>query len=215
MLLNHPGMMKSLNRNIRYIIFFILLPLRLFSQNDLLAYVPVGVCRNYINIVGSTNLNQFEFRMDFPLNQIFSVNNESLAAEKTKGLYEIPLPVAGFEANNQMLYRNFQALLKANVYPSIIIGIGYHQLLDFLNGENYTVQKIKITMAGITREYPVSCTVNSCSENLVYITGYKHIKLTDFDIDPPERFQGLIKVENDVMINFGFVFLFRNETQNL
>lgn len=191
---------------------FTLMPLSLFSQDDLLAYVPGSICKNYINIVGNTNLNQFVFTLDFPLHQIFSVDNSRLSSRKNAGLYEIPLPVEGFEASNQILYRDFLTLLKANLYPSIIIGIGYHQLLDFLEGENYTVQNIKITLAGVTREYPVSCIVSSCSENLVYITGYKNIKLTDFNIKPPEKFQGLIKVNNDVMINFGFVFLFRNET---
>lgn len=199
----------------RNIILFTIIPLKLFSQDDLLAYVPGSICRNHINIVGSTNLNQFEFRLDFPLHQIFSVDNSRLSSRQNAGLYEIPLPVAGFEASNQFLYQDFLTLLKANQHPEIIVGIGYHQLLDFLEGENYTMKNIQITIAGITKEYPVSCIVNSCSENLVYISGYQRIKLTDFNIDPPEKLQGLIKVENDVTINFGFVFLFRNETQNL
>ena len=193
----------------------LLIPLKLFSQDDFLAFVPGSICRNHINIVGNTNLSRFEFRLDFPRHQIFSVESTSLNSSLNAGLYEIPLPLKSFEASNQHLYRDFLMLLKANLHPKIIIGIGYNQLLEFLEGENYTVQNIKITLAGVTKEYPVSCIVNLCSDNLVYITGYKDIKLTDFNIDPPEKFQGLIKVENKVMINFGFVFLFRNETQAL
>jgi hypothetical protein len=207
--------MKALSRYLRNIILITLIPLKSLSQDDLLAYAPGSVCKNYINIVGSTNLNKFEFRMDFPMNQIFSIENSSLIAEKHTGLYEIPLPVKGFEVNNQILYHDFLTLLKANQHPEIIIGIGYQQLLDFLEGENYSVKTIQITLAGITRVYPVACVVSPCSENLVYISGYKHIKLTDFNLYPPEKFQGLIKVENDVMINFGFVFLFREENKNL
>ena len=207
--------MKALKWCIRILLLGALIPLKLFSQDDILAYVPVTICRNYINIVGNTNLNQFEFRLDLPLNQIFSVDNSGLTDGQHAGLYEIPLPVKSFEASNQFLYHDFLMLLKANLHPKIIIGIGYNQLLEFLEGENYTVQNIKITLAGVTKEYPVSCVVNLCSGNLVYITGYKNIKLTDFNIDPPEKFQGLVKVENEVMINFGFAFLFMNETQAL
>jgi hypothetical protein len=207
--------MNALKCYLKIIILYALIPLKLFSQDDLLAYVPGSVCRNYINIAGNTNINHFEFRLDFPLHQIFSVDNTSLASEQNTGLYEIPLPVKSFEAGNQLLYNDFLTLLKANLYPKIIIGIGYNQLLGFLEGENYTVQNIRITLAGVTKEYPVSCIVNSCSDNLVYISGYKHIKLTDFNINPPEKFQGLVKVENEVMINFGFVFLFRNENKIL
>jgi len=207
--------MKAFKWHLIILLAGALIPLKLFSQDDLLAYVPGIVCRNYINIVGNTNLNRFEFRLDFPLHQIFSVENSSLNSNQHTGLYEIPLPIKSFEASNQLLYRDFLMLLKENLHPKIIIGIGYHQLLEFLEGETYTVQNIKITLAGVTKEYPVSCIVNSCSDNLVYITGYKNFKLTDFNIDPPEKFQGLVKVENEVMINFGFVFLFMNETQAL
>ena len=207
--------MKAFKWYIGILLLGALIPLKLFSQDDILAYVPVTICRNYINIVGNTNLNQFEFRLDFPLNQIFSVDNPDLLDGKHAGFYEIPLPVESFEASNQILYRDFLMLLKANLHPKIIIGIGYNQLLEFLTGENDTLQNIKITLAGVTQEYPVSCIVNSCSGNLVYITGYRNIKLTDFNIDPPEKFQGLVKVENEVMINFGFVFLFMNENQAL
>ncbi len=207
--------MKALKRYFGIIIFCTFLPLKLFSQDELLAYGPVSVCRNYINIVGNTNLNQFEFRLDFPLHQIFPVDNSGLTTDQHTGIYEITLPVKRFEASNQILYRDFLALLKANLHPKIIIGIGYDKLLEFLEGENYTVQNIQITLAGVTKEYPVSCIVSSCSDKLVYISGYKHIKLTDFNIQPPEKFQGLVKVENEVMINFGFVFLFMDQTQAL
>jgi len=214
-MVNDPIIIKAIRMSLRNIILLALIPLKLLSQEDLLAYVPENICRNYINIVGNTNLNQFEFRLNFPRHQIFSVDYSSLTTQKNAGLFEIPLPVISFEASNQFLYHDFLALLKANLHPKIIIGIGYNQLLEFLNGENYTVQNIRITLAGVTREYPVSCIVNSCSDNLVYISGYKNLKLTDFNIEPPEKFQGLVRVENEVMINFGFVFLFMNETQAL
>ena len=207
--------MKAFKWYLIILLLSTLIPMKLFSQDDLLAYVPGSICRNYINIIGNTNLNRFEFRMDFPLHQIFSVENSGLNTNQNTGLYEIPLPIKSFEASNQLLYHDFLMLLKADLHPKIIIGIGYNQLLQFLEGENYTVQNIKITLAGVTKEYPVSCIISSCSDNLVYINGYKNIKLTDFNIDPPEKFQGLVKVENEVMINFGFVFLFINENQAL
>ena len=80
---------------------------------------------------------------------------------------------------------------------------------DFLNSETYTDQPIQITIAGVTREYHVFCLVNSCSDNLIYVSGYRYIKLTDFNLDPPKKFQGLVKVKDEVLINFGFVFSYK------
>lgn len=185
------------------------------AQEELLAYKPDAVCRNYLNITGNTNINRFEFRLDFPSHKIFPVDDAHVISEQNRDTYEIPLPVKHFEANNQLIYHDFLELVKANLYPLIIIGIGYEQLQDFLDGEDYTVQNIKITLAGVTREYPVSFVVDSCAGDLIYISGYKNIKLTDFNIEPPEKFQGLVKVKDDLLINFGFVFLFRNQAQNI
>jgi hypothetical protein len=207
--------MKAHKQYTWIILLYALLPLKLYSQSSFFAYVPGSSCNNYINIKGNTNMNRFEFRLDFPLHQVFSVDYSDLTLQHHTGVYEIYLPVKSFNADNQLIFRDFLTLLKANRYPEIIIGIGYNQLLDFLNGNNYKAQHVKITLAGVTKVYPVSFIVSSCSGNLVNISGNKKIKLTDFDIDPPKKFQGLVKVENEVLINFGFVFMFRSETQNL
>ncbi|MBN2213486.1 MAG: YceI family protein [Bacteroidales bacterium] len=204
--------MKTYKQYIWAIILSFLPSSRLFPQNELLAYVPAGTCNNYINITGSTNLNRFEFRLEFPAYQVFSVDRSDLDTQHQKDIYEIYLPVSSFEADNQLILRDFLTLLKSNHYPEIIIGIGYNQLLDFREGNNGKLQYVRITLAGVTRVYPVSFLVNSCSDDLVYINGYKNIRLTDFDIEPPEKFRGLVKVENEVLINFGFVFMFRSET---
>lgn len=185
------------------------------AQNKLLAYTPDAVCHNYLNITGNTNINRFEFRLDFPTHKIFPVDDRHVISEQNSETYEIPIPVRRFEASNQLIYHDFLELVKAKLYPVIIIGIGYEQLKDFIDGEDYTIQNIKITLAGVTREYPVSFVVNSCSGDLIYISGYKNIKLTDFNLEPPEKFQGLVKVKDDLLINFGFVFLFRNKDQNI
>jgi len=207
--------MKGFKWYIWIIMLHVLPALKLYPQKDLLAYVPASGCSNYINITGNTNVNRFEFRLDYPIHKIFSVDHSVLTSRHHTDVYEIFLPVNSFEADNQLVLRDFITLLKANLYPEIIIGIGYNQLLDFRKGENHHVQYIRITLAGVTKEYPVLFMVNSCSDNLVYISGYKNIRLTDFGIEPPEKFQGLVKVENEVLINFGFVFMFGSETQNL
>lgn len=184
------------------------LSLKLYSQNDLLAYVPASACSNYINIAGNTNMNRFEFRLEFPLHQVFSVDPSDLKDQYNQDMYEIYLPVKSFKTDNQLILRDFLTLLKANIHPDIIIGIGYKPLLDFREGNNRKIQHVRITLAGITKIYPVAFIVDSCTGNLVYVRGHKNIKLTDFGIQPPEKFQGLVKVENEVLINFGFVFMF-------
>jgi hypothetical protein len=187
------------------------LSLKLLSQNDLLAYEPTGTCSNYINITGSTNVNRFEFRLAFPLHQVFSVDPSDLKDQYNQDMYKIYLPAKSFKADNQLILRDFLTLIKADLHPDIIIGVGYSQLLDFHLGNNPEIQYVRITLAGVTKVYPVAFLADVCSGNLVYVRGHKNIRLTDFGIQPPEKFLGLMKVENEVLINFGFVFMFGSE----
>lgn len=179
-------------------------------QNICLANSPKSFCSNYINISGKSNVNRFEFSMNFPLHEIFQVNHTYLNSPFIKKIYKINIPVKDFKAGSNAMYQDFITLLKADIYPEIIIGIGSDQLRKFRECEANIDQPIKITLAGITNEYSVSFVVNSCSDDLIYISGYKNLKLTDFNIDPPEKFQGLVKVKDEVMINFGFVFSYKD-----
>jgi hypothetical protein len=187
------------------------LSLKLLSQNGLLAYEPSGTCSNYINIAGTTNMNRFEFRLEFPMHQVFSVDPSDLKDQYGQDMYKIYLPAKSFKADNQLILRDFLTLIKANLHPDIIIGVGYTQLLDFLMGNSPEMQYVRITLAGVTKVYPVAFLADVCSGNLVYVRGHKNIRLTDFGIQPPEKFLGLVKVENEVLINFGFVFMFGSE----
>ncbi len=180
------------------------------SQDRVVSIKPESVCSNYINISGKSNINHFEFNMNFPSHEIFFVNNSFLTESPNDKIYNISIPVNNFEASNNLIFQDFLKLLKAKKYPKIIIGIGSDQLKNFLTSESYTDEPIKITIAGVTKEYNVFCIVNSCSDNLIYVSGYRNIKLTDFNLDPPKKFQGLVKVKDEVMINFGFVFSYKD-----
>ena len=170
------------------------------------------VCSNFIYISGNTNINHFNFDMEFPGQQAFIVDKQADQRNKKNDDYKISIPVKKFNTSNKLIYNDFLTLLKANQYPKIIIGISYDQLQDFINGKSVANPRINITIAGVTNTYSIPCYITSCTRSNVYITGSKNIKLTDFNLDPPEKFQGLIKVKDEVLINFGFVFLLQSNS---
>ncbi len=198
-------------------VFFVLIllnPFQLFGQQKLLASNSnTAVCDNYINISGNTNVNRFQFDFEFSRPVKFVVENKFNIVDENESIFEIPIPVRNFRSDNQLIYHDFLTLLKAEEYPRIIIGISYPQLNDFLTGiSSSAVPQIRITIAGVSRTYRVPCFVSSCTGREVYVTGIRGIRLSDFNLDPPEKFQGLIKVKDEVIINFGFVFSFQNNS---
>lgn len=118
--------------------------------------------------------------------------------------YEIRIPVKNFRANNHFDYKDFLDLIKASEYPYITIQIRTNQFQEFYDyGKSY-YPRLKISIAGVTRPVPVECTVIKCSFGERIISGNKNLKLTDFKLDPPIKSLGLIKVKNELNINFEF-----------
>lgn len=164
-----------------------------------------GICSGYIYVEGRTNINHFVFT-----NQLSSLNlyERTTGAEQgiDSSVVEIPVPLSEFRTRNPVMYREFLELLDANKYPFIQIGIKYPSLERIYVERENTVPRFEITLAGVTNDYSIPCRVMNCTDDYVYLLGSKEINLTDFNIHPPEKFQGMVKVDNIVLINFGIVF---------
>ena len=163
-------------------------------------------CQGFINITGNTNIDHFKLRMDSLAPRILKINTYKNTQVSDSSIHNISVPVKGFETANPIFYYDFLTLVKADTYPEIDIGIMHCPLLKIIENEHGGFQYIHISLAGVTNSYRVPVKITRCSGNRYYITGNRTIKLTDFKIIPPERFFGLVKVEDDLFIDFGFAF---------
>ncbi len=156
---------------------------------------------NYISIQGSSNVNEFQF--------ISSSSNitEYLSETDTNPQYRnIRIAVDGFSAENKKMVQDFREMVNAEEYPYIGISIERRELADFEETSGMTNFSTIITIAGVSQEYTVPCEVFSRLNSGYSLNGSFSVKLTDFEIDPPEKLLGLIKVNNEVFINFLFNF---------
>jgi hypothetical protein len=66
-----------------------------------------------------------------------------------------------------------------------------------------------------TRKYRIDCSITQCSDNIV-LKGEEVILLSDFRLKPPEKLMGLVKVNNEISVDFGFIVTFTepNELTN-
>ena len=158
------------------------------------------VCNNFVVINGSSNVNQFKFvnhnlQISFPRNR--SGNGASFP--------RIMIPVHHFSGSNSRMLNDFYKMVDASNYPVITIDIDPSEpfLLNKANSTSTTL-KTKISIAGESRSYLVSCDVFNCPQSGIVLKGEIKIALTDFNIDPPVKVLGAVKVNNQVFINFAF-----------
>jgi hypothetical protein len=162
---------------------------------------------NYVYISGATNIDCFECKY-FKSKDDQDTNNILLKSLYINGnKIEAYIPVNKFECGNILMYRDFQELLKASEYPYIRVEISKEEINDILLNESSANLDVSITLASVTNVQPVFCEVSKPGKNTICITGKASISLFDYQIKPPVKFMGLVKVRDKVTIDFSFNFI--------
>ncbi len=153
-------------------------------------------CNGFVVIEGSSNVNQFQFINTEPevQNSAGNIQEENL----------IHIPVHSFETSNNRMLNDFYDMVKAGRHPYIKIEIEPRGRADFDEVTGMTNFRTKVTIAGKSNSYVVPSTMSECDQSGFMLKGDLQVKLTDFDIEPPTKLLGAVKVNDEVFIKFAF-----------
>ncbi len=157
-------------------------------------------CTNYILIQGSSNINRFEFINLEP--NINPIENTS----KSQDYQNIQIPVSKFHGPNNRMLGDFLNMINASKYPFIKIDIEPRDKADFDEVTGLTNFRTKISIAGNTQTFVVPCQINFCDDSEMILQGDLELELSDFEIEPPKKLLGTIKVHDEVFITFAFKY---------
>jgi len=105
------------------------------------------------------------------------------------------------------MLNDFYKMLNADQYPYIKIEIEPYNSTNFDEESAGTLLDTKITIAGKTHDYLIPCELIFCENSGAILKGGLEVQLSAFDIDPPSKILGTVKVNNDVFITFSFRYL--------
>ncbi|WP_430933401.1 hypothetical protein [Saccharicrinis sp. 156] len=120
----------------------------------------------------------------------------------------IAIPAEDFEADSKLMLKDFLSLINADKHPNIDISIDENFKNELLSFNTGGMNRVQINMNGITNSYTCACEFSKCLSGQWCLLGQLEVKLTDFEIDPPSKFWGLIKVKDEVTIGFRILFIF-------
>ncbi len=158
------------------------------------AQEPIAL--NQITIKGSSNLNNF--KLLYPKSQ--SIKSENSISLDNAAQYNFKIPINDFEAMNRLFHSNFCNLLKAHQFPFIEVQVPLSYINYLRNDIEIKHLDAIVSMAGVEKNTQVS--INSFKEDTARVSGEMKLKLSDFKLETPEKIFGLIKVHNEVIINF-------------
>ncbi len=156
-------------------------------------------CVDFVSIQGSTNVNEFSFL------QLLNERESPIQFHTQEGYITIQIPAHNFEASNPLMYKDFISLIKADKHPYIAIRFHYNPYeLYEKNGQTSAIDsEIYITLAGEEKKYKIPGQIHLCQDRALRIMGDIKINLDDFQLVAPSKFMGMVKVNNEVFVNFG------------
>lgn len=196
-------MQKKFTFSPRY--YFLLLLCALFFQTparDKGKSGKLDECQNYVLIQGSSNINKFEF-----INLNPNLSDPQNNSPQNKLSQNIRIPVRDFSGPNKLMLNDFYKMLNADQFPFIKIKVEAYNAAEFDEESGSTLLDTRITIAGKTRDYIIPCEVIYCEHAGTILKGNLEVELSAFDIDPPKKILGTVKVDNEVFITFAFSYL--------
>ncbi|MDX1630122.1 MAG: YceI family protein, partial [Fulvivirga sp.] len=155
-----------------------------------------------ISLEGKTNINSFnclncEEIVNYSSKVQVEVTNDSWKLDNAF----LNIKAAGFDCEINELTRDFKELLCVESYPYLKIKV--KKLKKVSTSNDYTIYNatIDLTIAGTKNEVVVPITADQ-QEDKVICTGQTKIDVTDFNITPPTKMFGLIKVKKEILVNF-------------
>lgn len=174
--------------------FFLLISILIFPVTGFVSGTPDDdkPVTGFINITVESNINRVSFSYSLGKNNITDVltGNEENAV--------ITVPVRDFRCNNKMAFKDFLTLLKAEQFPEISITIPGDLSARIREGAA-VIHDVTVTIAGVSGKYELTCSPGRDGN----IVGTMKLKLDELKIDPPEKYFGMVKIKNEVVVNFG------------
>jgi hypothetical protein len=157
-----------------------------------------------LSIEGKSNVNNFKCDIIEYLkgDTILIYRNNSTEQKPiiTKG--GLTLNINRFDCHQNYVTADLKKTLKANenAYMKInILSLGYIKS----NLHNQTIKgNVEVQLAGVTRKIEIDYAVIRNQPGFLHLIGNKQLLFSDFNLTPPKKLAGLIKVEQEINVRF-------------
>lgn len=159
-----------------------------------------------LQIFGESNVNTFSFRYNQQyLQKDMCVTVKSNAERISLDNAVLKLKVKGFDSGHKIMNKDLYDLLKADLYPNV--SIDFQSVVPQLKSSPYKSLEVnaKVMMAGQLHNEIIEVKALKSGESFHYV-GKTKLNLKNYCIEPPVKFMGLVKVHEELTINFDLIF---------
>lgn len=156
-----------------------------------------------LRVFGTTNVNKF----NCDITEYAALDTISCNKIKLKEGYTmaggLQLDVKSFNCHNPIMTSDLRKTLKSKDYPYLYVRfINIAKLPDLKPSAETIGGWVEIEIAGVVRRFDMQYTISSASAEQVVLSGKRQLLFSDFNITPPSRLGGMIKVNNELEVSF-------------
>ncbi len=166
----------------------------------------VEVLSSKLIIHGKTNVNSFDCQLTK------SINPEALSVTSQNSNFNIDFDglvlryaINEFDCGHEIMNKDFRSILKQEDHPYLFLKINE----IYIKEETSLMEKldvssfVTISLAGVERTKMIQeGTVINHDDQVLTFKGSRLLQMTDFGIQPPTKFLGLVSVEDDLVVSF-------------
>jgi hypothetical protein len=112
----------------------------------------------------------------------------------------LELMIKWFDCGQQFMTKEMHKTLKADKRPELKISI--IQLGRFHEDGLPVKGLVDVEIAGITKRIDINFQVKQPNSSSLCFLGTRKLKFADFNLVPPEKLAGLVKVEQEILVKF-------------
>ncbi len=160
-----------------------------------------------ITIDGKTNVNSFQCATAKYIGKDTLVLIEG---SRRKPFFEkgyVGLDASSFDCGMPVMTHDFSKTIKAKNYPSIFIEFISFERIPVYTSEDKFKGKVRISLAGVTKTFQMDCTIEPKETGYIHLKGGRSFTFSDFALEAPQKMMGLIKVNDELVVNFHLVLL--------
>jgi polyisoprenoid-binding protein YceI len=154
-----------------------------------------------VTLLGNSNIHKWTMKSTGSnLEANFNMNPATKQVEGIQPLV-LNLPVKSLKSDESLLNTRAYDALKAQKFPHIVFKL----VSATPNGANMNLNG-QLTISGNTRDITLVASSHKNADGTQVLSGSKNIKMTEWGITPPKYMLGMMKVYDDLTINYSVRF---------
>ena len=160
--------------------------------------------KSSLSIHGATNINTFTCKLSsYAGHDTLRYFNNYTASRLEFTTNRMTIPISSFNCGAQQISKDFHKTLRSDRYPQL--DINFISLESSALRNNSVVKGIvDITLAGATTRYSIQFDLNS-DNGTILLSGTQPVNFSDFRLEAPRKFKGLIRVQEILNVEFYLV----------